>query len=167
MYPVLRVQLLDQVEPGQLIHLALQKPQPAAELAINQMHNRSGFTLIEIIVATVLFALIIVGIVGVFVGGKRQIMHARERVTSAELGKFFIDPMQSSVRQSDWDQAANALKAGTTYCDSVGGHTQNSACPLSAQRTVNNTEFSSKHEIDNVSGTALRRVKTTISWNEI
>ncbi|MDD5476611.1 MAG: prepilin-type N-terminal cleavage/methylation domain-containing protein [Candidatus Omnitrophica bacterium] len=132
------------------------------------MCNRSGFSLVEIIVALVVFALVIVGLLGLFVAGGKNIIHARERMTSAELGKLFIDSLQMDVRQDTWDlgQASNALTVGTTYCDSVGGHTQNKDCPTAAQRKVNNRDFSAQYVIDGVSGTDLRLVTTTITWNE-
>lgn len=145
------------------------------------MSNESGFTLIEIIVASVVFALVIAGLLSVFVAGSRHIIHARERMTSAELGKLFIDPLQTDVRQDTWTlgSASNALTIGTTYCDSdSGGHTQNKNCPpTAAQRTVNNREFSAAYTIAQggvnpgddpaLIGTDLRRVTTTITWNEL
>ncbi|MDD5465459.1 MAG: prepilin-type N-terminal cleavage/methylation domain-containing protein [Candidatus Omnitrophica bacterium] len=133
------------------------------------MSNKAGFTLVEIIVASVVFALVIAGLLSVFVAGSRHIIHVRERITSAELGKLFIDPLQTDVRQDTWTlgQASNALTLGTTYCDSVGGHTQNKDCPAPAERKVNNRDFSAKYVIENVSGTDLRLVTTTISWDEL
>lgn len=142
------------------------------------MYNKAGFTLVEIIVASLVFALTIAGLLSVFVAGSRHIIHARERITSAELGKLFIDPLQVDVRQDTWTlgQASNALTPGTTYCDSVGGHTQNKNCPPAAQRTVNNREFWAAYTIAQggvnpgddpaLIGTDLRRVTATITWNE-
>jgi prepilin-type N-terminal cleavage/methylation domain-containing protein len=143
------------------------------------MDRQAGFTLVEVVVSMVVFALVIVGILSVFVAGTKHIVHARERMTSAELGKFFIDPLQIDVRQDTWTsgQAGNALTIGTTYCDSVGGHTQNKNCPATkAERTVNNREFSAAYTIAQggvnpgedpaLVGTDLRLVTTTISWNE-
>lgn len=142
------------------------------------MDRQMGFTLVEIIVASVVFALLIVGLLSVFVAGTKHIVHARERMTSVELGKLFIDPLQMDVRQDTWTlgQASNALTPGTTYCDSVGGHTQNKNCPPAAQRTVNNREFWAAYTIAQggvnpgddpaLIGTDLRLVTTQISWNE-
>jgi len=132
------------------------------------MDNKAGFSLIEIIMAAVVFALVIVGLLSVFVAGTRHIIHARERLTSVELGKLFIDPLQLDVRQDTWwlGQASNALTLGTTYCDSVGGHTQNKNCPTAAQRKVNNRDFAAQYVTEVVPGTDLRLVTTTITWNE-
>ena len=141
------------------------------------MDRQTGFTLVEVVVSMVVFALVIVGILSVFVAGTKHIVHARERMTSAELAKLFIDPLQMDVRQDTWTsgQAGNALTVGTTYCDS-SANTQNKDCPTKAERTVNNREFSAAYTIAQggvnpgddsaLVGTDLRLVTTTISWNE-
>lgn len=136
----------------------------------------------EVVVATVLFALVIVGMLSVFVTGNKQVIHTRERMVSSQLGKLFIDPMQAYVRQDTWDTVSNALyipaapvNSYTTYCDSVGGHTQNPACPeLAAERKINNRDFSAQYDVSRVCigdcstgvDTGMRRVTATISWSE-
>ena len=121
----------------------------------------------EVLVASVLFSMVIVGMLSAFVSGNKMVIHARERMVSSQLSKLFIDPLQSHVRQDTWDLAGNALLTGTTYCDSVGGHTQNPICPSAAsERKINNRDFTATYTIANVTGTNLRRVTTTITWNE-
>lgn len=121
------------------------------------MPNKAGFTLVEIIVASVVFALTIAGLLGVFVAGSRHIIHARERVTSAELGKLFIDPLQLDVRQDTW--VGNSL-------DPLVPHP-----PVT--QTVNNTVFTCNYIMDDATSdsalvnTDLRRVTATIAWNEL
>lgn len=132
--------------------------------------------------ATVLFSIVIVGMLSVFVAGNKQVIHSRERMVSSQLGKLFVDPMQAHVRQDTWDVdlASNVLyipaspeNSYTFYCDSVGGHTPQGPaafCPSATARKVNNREFSAKYDVSRVldSGvdTGMRRVTTTISWNE-
>jgi len=138
------------------------------------MFKQSGLSLVEILVATVILSLVMLGLVAVFVASKAQIIHSRERMMSAEIGKLFVDPLQLDVRQDTWASgvASNALTLGTTYCDSVGGHTQNKNCPLTAERELNNCFFSATYTIADgttvpaLTGTDLRRVITTITWTE-
>ena len=111
--------------------------------------------------------------VSVFVAGKRNVMHARERITSSEIAKLFIEPLQLYVRQSDWDTASNGLKwvAGnyTTYCDSIPAHAglQNPACPSAGtERMVNNIDYTAQYEVAKVAGTDLRSAKVKVSWTE-
>lgn len=145
--------------------------------------SRNGFTLMEVTVAAVLFSLVIVGMLSVFVTGNKQVIHIRERMVSSGLGKLFIDPMQAHVRQDTWDLdlATNSLyipaspvNSFTSYCDSVVGHelNQNPACPaLATERKVNNRDFSAQYDVSRVldslgADTGMRRVTTTITWNE-
>lgn len=144
------------------------------------MIKKSGFTLIEIIVATFIFALVILGLLSVFSGGNKLVMHTRDRVASAEIGKLFVESLLKGVRQDTWDKGAseNALAVGVTYCDSNGSHAnaQNINCPSQNQRTVNNREFSAKYiaiqgglnqgEDPALAGTDLRLLTTTVTWNE-
>lgn len=116
------------------------------------MRNNRGFTLVEIVVSTVVLSLIIVGMLSIFVAGSKHLIHTRERMTSMELGKFFLDPMQMDVRQDTWDDLGNDL---TPVISPV------------TEQIINNREFSETHTVDaNVAGTDLRRVTTTITWNE-
>jgi len=129
--------------------------------------NRST-TLFEVIVATVIFSLVMAGMVGVFISGKRNILHSRERMTGSEMGKLFLEPLQLHVRQDTWDTTPddNALYVGTTYCD-ASGINQNPVCPsVASQRTVNNIDYSAQYDVSYVSGTSLRRAKVQVNWTE-
>jgi len=112
------------------------------------MHKKCGFTLLEIIIATIILSLTILGLLGVFVAGNNWVLHLRERATSAELGKSFVDPLQMDVRQDTW--GTNGL----------------STTPPSTAQTINNKIFTVTYATSNVAGTALRRVETTINWTE-
>jgi len=138
------------------------------------MLNPKAFTLVEIIVATVILSLVVLGMLGVFLAGNRHVIHTRERMTSAELGKLFIDPLSVDVNSNIWllGPAGNALATGITYCDSDGAHTQNRNCPPVAQRRVNNRVFTARYTTtalaDNTASLDdnIRRVTTLINWNE-
>ena len=133
--------------------------------------NKRSTTLFEVIVSTVIFALVMSGMVGVFVASKRNVAHSHNRMTSGEIGKIFLEPLQLAVRQDTWDTATNGLRlVGTnyiTYCDSVITHVQNPACPaVATQRTVDNIDYTAQYEVAQVSGTDLRSVKVKVSWTE-
>lgn len=107
-------------------------------------------SLFEVIVATVIFSLVMAGMVGVFVAARRHIFHSRERMTGSEMGKLFLDPLQLSVRQDTWDTSSNALRTGTT----------------SSSGSVNNTDYTAQSDITSVSGTTLRRARVRVNWTE-
>lgn len=121
------------------------------------MHKKNGFTLVEIIVATIILSLVIAGMLGVFVAGNNWAIHFRERTASAELGKYFIDPFQNSVLATTWSVAGNnALNDGSS----------------SWTLTLNNRPYKANCIINDVAGTAdltgnsLRRVNMNITWTE-
>ena len=128
------------------------------------MHKKIGFTLIEVVVAALIFTLVMVGLFSLFAGGNKHIIHARERMTSAELGKLFIEPLQAYVRQDTWDQPDNDLNLSASLVDFTS-------------ENVNNRSFSGKYTVfdgNPVGGaydsallnTNLRRLTTTITWTE-
>ena len=135
------------------------------------IRSKRSTTLFEVIVSTVIFSLVMAGMVSVFVASKRHVMHLRNRMSGSEIGKLFLDPLQLAVRQDNWDTASNGLRlVGTnyiTYCDSVGGHPQNPACPsVASQRKVDNIDYTAQYELAGVAGTDLRKVKVQVFWTE-
>ncbi|MBU4252770.1 MAG: type II secretion system GspH family protein [Candidatus Omnitrophica bacterium] len=110
------------------------------------MRKKNGFSLVEILVASSVFSLVILGLVSVFIAAKGHVIHARERMVSAVIGKFFIDPLQMDVRQENWDTSIFVLgKSPDT-------------------QIINNTEFTATYVIADVVDTDLHRVITTITW---
>ncbi|MHB8154863.1 MAG: type IV pilus modification PilV family protein, partial [Candidatus Omnitrophota bacterium] len=51
------------------------------------MRNKNGFSLVEVIIAAVIFSLVMLGLSSVFIAGNKHTIHARERMTSAEIAK--------------------------------------------------------------------------------
>jgi prepilin-type N-terminal cleavage/methylation domain-containing protein len=121
------------------------------------MNKRIGFSLVEVLVALVVFALVVAGLTSVFVAGGKLITHNRERMTSSELGKLFVDPLQADVRMDTWDSGSNELRLGTRN---------------GVAQTINNRTFNETHSVvdntsdANLAGTTLRRVISTMCWTE-
>ena len=108
--------------------------------------NKKALTLLEIIISMMILALVITGLVNVFIAGKQFIQHTRYRVGAGELGKQFIDPLQYYVRQDTW--TSNCF--GT---DSLANATSGN--------------YTAVYNISNLSGnTTVKKVKTTINWTE-
>ncbi len=114
--------------------------------------SRKAVTLIEIIVATVVLALVITGLAQVFMSGRRFIIHARSRMVGAELGRYFIDPLHMDVNQANW---ANTCLGGSS-----------SACP--GAKTIDGITYTPGYTVDNATAGAdpIRRLRVTINWNE-
>ncbi|MCU0652149.1 MAG: prepilin-type N-terminal cleavage/methylation domain-containing protein [Candidatus Omnitrophica bacterium] len=139
------------------------------------MHKK-GVSLLEILVSVVILAIGVGGLGGIFVASKNYIQHSKSRIAGGELGKLFLSPLQMAVREDTWDTSENAINIGTTWCDSVAGHTQNPALaslPADA-RKLNNIPYTAQYEASdfqldpiNNPNIKLRKVITTISWTEI
>jgi prepilin-type N-terminal cleavage/methylation domain-containing protein len=108
--------------------------------------NKKGLTLLEIIISVIILALIMTGLVNVFVSGKKLIQHSKMRRGGGEIGKKFLDPLQGYVRQDTW--STNPLGS-----DKISKSTQG--------------DYSSVYEASTHSKEAnIKKVKATISWTE-
>jgi prepilin-type N-terminal cleavage/methylation domain-containing protein len=123
---------------------------------------KKGFTLIEIVIATFILSVIMLGLVSVFISSKKVISYHRSRVVAGELGKAFLDPLQSNVTQSTWGTSANCLSQ--VSCPNL---TMGTAVGLDKTYTANYTITSATPAapIGNLTGN-LTRVKVNINWTE-
>ena len=113
----------------------------------------SGLTLVEIIVSVVILALVMAGLVNVYISTKRYILHSRARMTGGELGKAFLDPLQMDVRQDQWGN--NCLSGN------------NSACPGAQSVGSPTITYTPTYTITPLgNGTNLTKVVLNITWNE-
>ena len=137
------------------------------------MHKK-GFTLIEIIVATLILALVTTGLAYVFVAGKRHMLHIRSKIQAAELGRLFLASLQMNVRQDTWNQSPvdpppnNLLTVGNYKSTNnpfpdYSGYT---VVSWLAEPSLDAITYYPVYEIIGVPNTLLRRVKLTICWNE-
>jgi Tfp pilus assembly protein PilV len=125
------------------------KTSPRKSLFLFKARSSKGLTLMEIIIATLIFALVMAGLVNLFMAAKRLTLHARSRMQASELGKQFLDPLQMQVRQDQW--GANCL--GTGVC-------------APAVWVLAPITYNAAYVVTGVAGTTLRRVDVTINWNE-
>lgn len=123
-------------------------------------------TLIEILISTVVLALVFLGVLALFVSGRKYLQGNQLRMDAAELGKTVIDPLQMQVRQwrrdssdqwvADWDQESNQLKISHRI-------SANYSQPATG---ITYTATSDVYQVPNDSAGILRGVKTKITWNE-
>ncbi|MEW6100747.1 MAG: hypothetical protein AB1481_00415 [Candidatus Omnitrophota bacterium] len=134
---------------------------------MNKLINKKALTLMETLVAGMIMAITLAGLVNLFVAGKRHILHSRSRMAGGEIGKAFIEPLQLHVRQDTWDTADNALtETGGTprFC----GGTPSQPAGFCPPGNINFIEYSAQYVISNLTATDpdIRKVVTTISWVE-
>lgn len=113
--------------------------------------RRRGLTLLEIVVATIILALVIVSLANVFVLGKRYVLHSRARMAGGELGRFFLDPLQMDVDQGSWGNNCLSTEAGCPGAENADGRLYTPTYDITNNSPVTN----------------LNKVKVTIHWDEI
>jgi len=115
--------------------------------------NSAGFTLIEVLVSTIIFTIVVAGLASIFIAGKRLLLHQRSRMAGGELGRYFLDPLQMNVKQSDWDNSTG------NYKDTNWFHSH-------PDETVGN--YTANYMVENLPSDTgpMRKVKVTVSWSE-
>lgn len=111
--------------------------------------EKKGFTLLEILVAAIILALVMTGIANIFLASKKYVIHGRSRIQGAELGRAFLAPLQMGVRQDQWGNNCVSANVG---CPSV--------------QTIDSIKYTPTYEVSQVPGTEMRKVKVQIKWNE-
>ncbi|MDO9573327.1 MAG: hypothetical protein Q7J37_05550 [Candidatus Omnitrophota bacterium] len=119
------------------------------------IYNKRSTSLFEVVVATVIFSLVMAGMASVFVSSKRYVLRARDRITSSEMGKLFLEPLQLAVRADSWD-------SGFLACGELGLGSH--SCGASS---VNTIPYTVQYQVDNIPGVSLRRVTAKVSWTEL
>ncbi len=115
---------------------------------------KKGLSLVEIIVSTVILSIVVAALAGLFVMGKRYILHSRSRLTSGQMVRYFLDPLQMDVNQSQWGSNCLSDPSGCT------------ASALDFGDGVTYTPTFKTGDIT-ITGGGLRYVNLTINWTEI
>lgn len=116
--------------------------------------SKKSLTLLEIIISVVILALVAAGTANLFFASKRWLQHSGLRMSGAELTKYFLEPLQTQVRQDEW--GTNCL--GTGNC-------------LPQNKTIGNRYYQVNYTVTplaNITGTqtSLSKVKIGINWEE-
>ncbi|MCX5707170.1 MAG: hypothetical protein NTW13_05940 [Candidatus Omnitrophica bacterium] len=125
--------------------------------------SKKALSLLEVIVATIILAITMLGLVNLFISGKRLTLHAHYRMSAGELGKFFLEPLQLQVI----GQLNSCLS----------GNGKNPACPTADSGTQSSKDPNSKINYgsdytitslidDHGNPLGLRKVKLEVKWDE-
>jgi Tfp pilus assembly protein PilV len=123
--------------------------------------KRKGLSLLEIVVSTTLLALVTTGLANLFVAGKRYIAHTRSRMAGGELGKYFLDPLQMYVKQTDWNNTKN---------DYVSDSPLHKCTDERGKQVILDRPYNSSYTVSVLpnfaNDSAARKVKVDITWQE-
>jgi prepilin-type N-terminal cleavage/methylation domain-containing protein len=112
--------------------------------------NHRALTLIEIVIAMLILALVMLGMGNVFVTSKRFLLHNRLRMGGGQLGKFFLDPLYQQVGNS-----------------TPGCFDDNTLCNTTPQLVDSGISVTPQYRVSgvNVVGT-MKKVRLDLSWTE-
>ncbi len=122
-------------------------------------------TLIEVTVASVIMALVLVGVAQLYVLARKYFLHSTARSAGSELGKLFLEPLHAEVRQDTWDDSTQnnlAVTGAFRYCDGGASANQMLNCP---DRTVGPVTYTANYTIE-AFDTDLRKVRLDLTWSE-
>ena len=114
-----------------------------------------ALSLLEVTIATVILALIVVSLTNVFLSSGQWLFHMRARSTGGEVGDAFLGPLSMQVRQDNWAAGTSCLTGG--------------ACP--GARAVNGVTYTPVYTRSSWPGTPpgyplgrVRKVVLTLTW---
>jgi prepilin-type N-terminal cleavage/methylation domain-containing protein len=118
------------------------------------MRNK-GFTLVEIIVAMVVLALLSTGLFSVFVSSRYIVRRSRSRLVALEVAKNVIENKRQYIRANTWylGNASDPLNPTGAW---------------SAPDTTTYPPYSVRFKIDpGPSNTDYRKISVQVQWNDI
>jgi len=121
--------------------------------------NNKGLTLLEILVAMLILALVIGGLGNIFTSSKLELIHTRSLMLAAELARYFLDPLQADVRNDTW---------GSSWLSTSGVYTGEKVITTQNTPGAFNYSYNSSYNITNNAPISnLTKVVLNITWNEL
>ena len=119
------------------------------------LRAQKGFTLLEVLVSTIILSLIVGALASLYFGAKRWVLHSRMRMQATEVSTSYLDPLQRNVRQDQWNPASNCLSTnGAAGCNAVVD-------------TMEGVQYTPAYTIGAPPfGGNTKKVRFTITWNE-
>lgn len=114
--------------------------------------RKNGFTLVEIMVSTVILALLAAGIFSVLVSSRYLVARSKTRVAAVEIARAEIERMKSLADVNTFYTPSGLLDGTGTW---------------RAWDTTTYTPYSVRYRVDNGTGTATyRKVTVQVAWND-
>lgn len=125
------------------------------------MTNKRAVTLLEIMIAFILLAVVTGGLVNIFISSQRWLIRARSRMQGGELGKRFLDPLQMGARQDQWAADTGCLTSNGSACDTTAWIDHATNITYTPTYTVNAVAIDAQNPLGR-----LRRVRLGLTWGE-
>ena len=121
------------------------------------LHKRSnsGFTIVEVIVSTVIFAIAAVGVFASIAAVHAPAIVSERKVAAAYYARQVADNLRAKVDARNWNPVTSSWIAGTAL--ETGTHSLGTT-------TMNNTAYTTSYVISPVAGTNLWKMDVTVNW---
>ena len=117
----------------------------------HKQNSQKGFTMVEAVVAALIFAAVVVGIFSTTAALKKPAIGSDKKLTAAYYGKQILEDLRSKVDQRDWDLAAGSL--------SLGPHP-----PVTMFNPTYGVTYTVTYTVTAVPGSTARQVALTVQW---
>ena len=130
--------------------------------SIRTRNNKTGFTITEVIVASLIFVLVIIGVFSTISSLSEPSEESTREVTAALIGKQILENLRLAVDARFWD-------SGDSYSLSpTGGPLSDGVYPLDEviinYGSYNETYFPTYQVIDDPYGSQARQVTVNVTW---
>lgn len=116
---------------------------------IRKNDKKIGFTMTEVIIATLIFTLAMAGVFASISELRQPAVESTQEVTAAFVGKRILEDLRSQVSAETWNSTGNLI-LGSTYTDS-----------FSVSSTTYYTTYTVTSDPD---GTSARKVILNVTW---
>jgi len=110
------------------------------------LNNNQGFSLLEALVAAVVFIIASMGLFSSFTVQRQSLEHSGRRLQAAIFAQEVLEDLRAKVDQTNWD-------SGDLQ---IGGHTVVSA----------DGRYTATYTVSEDAVTKMRKVDLVVSWNE-
>ncbi len=128
---------------------------PPAKILPNAVKtfNKKGFTLIEVVVATLILAVLAAGVAGAFWSGQHFLSRARHRVQAFNFAMEALDRLRSNYQYLDEE-----MSVGSGYLASGIG------CSIAGEMAAMAPDFT--YDVTEPQVNGYKQVRIRVHWNE-
>ena len=124
------------------------------------INNRAGFTIMEVIISSLLLTIIVAGSFGVFVASEGKIRYIGRKLQAANFVRKKFEDLKDAVRQDEWDESSYDLGLkGWTDWENLSGEFYSKWGGQRRYKVEAVTEFGGED-------TTYRKVTVQVQWNE-
>jgi prepilin-type N-terminal cleavage/methylation domain-containing protein len=123
----------------------------ARNMQINNQKNHTGFSILEVIIATVIFGLVAAGLYASITALRTPVSDTTKKINAALIAKEELEKLRSEVRAENWVSGGALMPSATPY-------------ELSPVQRQGVTYYPSYVVQIDPNGSPARKVTMTVTW---